>query len=76
MGDRYESGTVFPGPSFTEGGHRKGHDMGLSRRDWFAGQALAGLAAHSGSYGFGNGPGELADRAYAIADAMLKESTE
>lgn len=73
MTERYYSNAAFPGPSFTSNGHPNGHDMGMSQRDWFAGQAMAGLAAHSGSYGFGNGPSDLADRAYEIADAMLAE---
>lgn len=49
------------------------HAMGMTMRDWFAGQALAGLLAFHGSYGLGNGPGSCAPRAYEMADAMLKE---
>lgn len=62
-------GAAFP----CEGGEGSGlyPDPGMSMRDWFAGQALAGLCAHHGSYGIGNGPGELADRAHEIADAMI-----
>lgn len=52
-----------------------GNDVssGMSLWDWIAGQALTGLCAHHGSYGIGNGPGEIAVRAYDIADAMLAE---
>ena len=32
-------GPAFPGPSFTQGGHANGHAMGMTLRDWFAGQA-------------------------------------
>lgn len=50
----------------------RNHD-GMSLRDWFAGQALAGAMANHGSYGAGNGPGDIAVRAYEIADAMIAE---
>lgn len=46
---------------------------GMSLRDWFAGQALAGMLAYHGSYGCGNGPGNNVARAYEHADAMLVE---
>ena len=41
---------------------------GMSLRDWFAGQALAGIAAHGE-----DGPEYSAKSAYEHADAMLKE---
>jgi hypothetical protein len=42
---------------------------GMSLRDWFAGQALAGEAAsHTGGQ---PSTADLAERAYDIADAML-----
>ena len=62
-------------------------DIGMSLRDWFAGQALAGICASidhgdlecyygrkAGSRGDSNIPGKssIAQHAYAIADAMLK----
>lgn len=40
---------------------------GMSLRDWFAGQALAGYLANNGYLS------QTAERAYEIADAMLKE---
>lgn len=44
---------------------------GMSLRDWFAGQALAGLLARGVDAGI---PwGVLAEGAYRIADAMLAE---
>jgi len=49
---------------------------GMSQRAWFAGKALAGLCAYSGSYGASNGPAEIAARAYQIADAMIEIETE
>jgi hypothetical protein len=44
---------------------------GMTLRDYFAGQALAGLIAYSGSWPIG-----ASERAYAHADAMLKIRTE
>lgn len=53
------SGDVFPGMG------------GMSLRDWFAGQIAGGMAAFSGTAGLSYGPGEIAGRAYQIADAMV-----
>jgi hypothetical protein len=44
---------------------------GMSMRDWFAGQVAAGIAAFSGTAGVSYGPGEIAGRAYQVADAMI-----
>ena len=52
---------------------------GMSLRDWFAGQALAGMLAHSRS-GRGYQPRDpnmpwhdaIAEEAHQLADAMLK----
>ena len=52
-----------PDPDFT----------GMSLRDWFAGQALAGMVAFSGTAGAAYGPYEIAGRSYEVADAMLAE---
>lgn len=40
---------------------------GMSLRDWFAGQALAGFATTSGHFD----PKKFAQTAYLLADAML-----
>jgi len=45
---------------------------GMSLRDWFAGQALAGTCADRESNSYTQA--ELAATAYSIADAMLAES--
>jgi len=40
----YDGGPAYPGPQFSEGGHHTGHAMGVSLRDWFAGQAPITIA--------------------------------
>jgi hypothetical protein len=57
-------GPAFPVPSGT------GMDRGMDLRDWFAGQALVGLASsvHPGSTAVA-----IADACYQAADAMLRE---
>lgn len=44
---------------------------GMPLRDYFAAAALQGMMAFHGSYGAGNGTGDVATRAYEAADAML-----
>ena len=46
-------------------------EYGMTLRDWFAGQIAAGMVAYSGLYGANNGPADIAERSYQIADAML-----
>jgi hypothetical protein len=57
-----DGGPAFPYPS-TE--FHAGH-AGMTLRDWFAGQALAGLAPCFEEYG------DVAGHAYRLADAMLE----
>jgi hypothetical protein len=64
-------GPAFPCETY---GHRNGKETtiptnGMSLRDWFAGQALAGLT--NGARGTGWRKSELAKDAFAFADAML-----
>lgn len=59
------------GPAFPRDHRYQGHN-GVSTRDLFALHIASGLCASHGSCGAGNGPSEIADRAYEIADAMLK----
>lgn len=60
-------------PQFSSG------QPGMTLRDWFAGQALAGLCANHGTLdqliglGFTGSKDLLAECAYAHADAMLAE---
>lgn len=46
---------------------------GMTLRDWFAGQALAGLLAGQYSDSGNANLSEVPKEAYLIADAMLKE---
>lgn len=60
-----DGGPAFPVP----GGF---WDKGMSRRDWFAGQALIGLCqADMSEEQFTVNPDLLARTAYRMADAML-----
>ena len=70
-----DGGPAFPGPSFTRGGNPNGHAMGMSLRDWFAGQALAGIYANSGDDSPAGAHGRCAKEAYDAADAMLATRT-
>ena len=63
-------GSAFPGPSFLRSGHPSGHSMGMTLRDWFAGQALAIVYCRFQSTADPD-PQDLAIQAYFIADAMI-----
>lgn len=71
-----DGGPAFPHPGsrLPTGEAETYPELGMSRRDWFAGQALAGICANT--HTFGHAVGELAmpvaTTAYAFADAMLK----
>jgi hypothetical protein len=60
-----DGGPAFPVPD-GEAANRGYH--GLSMRDWFAGQALAGLLAHAS----GEDPHKSPGLAFKLADDMLK----
>lgn len=61
-------------PRFVPEGHYNGSvdEPGMTLRDWFAGQALAGLASRADRDPTLDG-GLISAGAYALADAMLKE---
>ena len=62
-----DGGPAFPMPET--------NNFGISKRDWFAGQALATMTA---APDYSNGPcnNAMAERAYVIADAMLAARKE
>ena len=62
-----DGGPAFPRPST---GPSTPPQEGMSIRDWFAGQALAGLCATEGWRN--NMPEAVSRMSVAIADAMLK----
>ena len=64
---------AFPLRGFTNGVGEENWESrqhGMSLRDWFAGQALAGMLASEESSGTWE---DFARSAYRLADAMLKE---
>jgi hypothetical protein len=60
-----DGGQAFPAGNPTHGGHE-----GMTLRDWFAGQALAGMGVECTSDEFCHS--SVAECAYAYADAMLR----
>lgn len=63
MSERNDGGPAFPGPADDD----LLQYYGMSLRDWFAGQVLAGMGGHYDQSWL------AAERAYQIADAMLTE---
>lgn len=71
MNQRGDGGPAFPRPeSSDQFGNLHFGAHGMSLRDWFAGQALAGLAGISDGYDDHKGQ-SVAGIAYRLADAML-----
>lgn len=68
MSERDDGGPAFPRP-YSEDGAAQG---GMSLRDWFAGQALAGHCA-AAENGDDTTWGDLARWSYKTADALLAE---
>ena len=73
-----DGGPAFPGEYVLHERGEVGNQVpimaqssGMSLRDWFAGQALAGLVSHEG-LGAKSHCTSLAFGAYAVADEMLK----
>lgn len=63
-----DGGSAFP--SLHELGDIAYTQGGMTLRDWFAGQALAGIIAHADKFG-SLAPTIAAEAAYEAADAML-----
>jgi hypothetical protein len=66
VSDKNDGGSAFPvsyGPDGTPG-----YGCGMTLRDWFAGQALAGLSAEGERF---SRPENLTKTAFLLADLML-----
>ena len=71
MTQKNDGGPAFSRAAVLNGSNRwHGAQDGMSLRDWFAGQALAGIASMSGA-DFSLSPQDEANWAYERADAML-----
>lgn len=71
-----DGGPAFPGAKLYDG-EVDYRTAGMTLRDWFAGQALIGLAAYPGREGESNGPEHKhAEVAYKFADATIAERSK
>lgn len=71
MNEHKNGGPAFPGGELPE---HPNHPVGMSLRDWFAGQAISGVieACKRDTIPAGETPeSHFAIRAYMVADAML-----
>ena len=85
MSEQDNGGPAFPMSAHPDHGYGPGESVkeGMTLRDWFAGQALAGILAHDASIDSAMPTESIRDtltrtvecwaiRSYRIADAMLK----
>lgn len=70
MSRKKDGGAAFPRPGFTATEYDS--QEGMSLRDWFAGMVLSPMLVQA----YGNTPDALAEKAYEMADAMLKAREE
>ena len=69
-----DGGPAFPQQLFTQEGKLSGVYLGMTLRDYFAGQALAGILANPAMSPTEHaGLSKSAEAAYHQADAMIKE---
>lgn len=66
-----DGGPAFPVQELNADGTPYALTVGMSLRDYFAGQALVGLIAQSMGTAGASNPQHGAEYAYAMADAML-----
>ncbi len=63
-----DGGRAFPGKNFTENGFPNGENMGMTLRDYFAGQVLSGFMSAKPMH---FDPDDDAAYCYRVADAMI-----
>ena len=76
---KYDGGQAFPGPGplYNDMGDLTDAEFGMSLRDYFAGQALAGLLAGAPHHFPIGAPSEqIANAADDLADAMIAAREE
>lgn len=68
-------GSAFP--HMAAEGHRD-YRPGLTKREWYAGQALAGILAFPGTINnkYTKDPDQIAALAFQLADAMIAEGSK
>jgi hypothetical protein len=69
-----DGGPAFPKPDTTFNGNYEYGPFGMSLRQWYAGQALVGMAANGPFFHSAIERGTLAKAAFEVADAMIAES--
>lgn len=82
MTEKPSGGSAFPLPPFVDGGRTYQYpEAGMTLRQWYAGQALAGIMANPESPTDENGKeaedeASVAKVAFAFADAMIAEGSK
>lgn len=71
MSKKNDGGRAFPGEKDTRFGQSNDCNEGMTLRDWFAGQALAGAVRMDRSEPLDETAHAMARDAYAMADAMI-----
>ena len=72
MTDKTESDLyVYPGKRVTQAGHDNGFGQGMTLRDHFASQVLAGWISSAVDHEVYLDPAHYADMSYEFADAMM-----
>lgn len=73
MKRKKDGGSAFPVPMVASKGDCVDiNQQGMTLRDWFAGQALAGLLSYNGSHDTPLKIENVADSAYDYAEAMIR----